>query len=105
MRASRVVIIVAAVLMVITVFAGVSMAEDKIFVKGKILEYDLDEQTVTIKADSGEEMTFVIENDVALFKLDDRLFEGDEVKINYVVENGKKVIKDGSDLKGTKAGC
>ena len=105
MNASRVVAIVLAVMMVMTAFAGVSMAAEKILVKGKILEYDLDEQTVTIKADSGEEMTFVIENDVALFKLDDRLFEDDEVKIKYVEESGKKVIKEGSDMKGTKPGC
>lgn len=87
------------------VLVGAAVAGDKIFVKGKITDYDLDERTLTINADSGEEMEFVIENDVALFKLDDRLYEDDEVKVNYVVEGDKKVIKGSSDLKGTKPGC
>jgi len=92
-------------MMVMWAFAGVSMAAGKTLVKGRIVEYDLDAQTVTIKADDGKQMTFVIEDDVALFKLDDRLYEADEVKIKYVVEDGKNVIKEGGDLKGTKPGC
>ena len=97
------------VLLVLTALAismsfGMALAQDKIFVKGIIVEYDLDERTVTVDVDS-EEMTFVIESDVALLKLDDRLFEGDEVKVKYVVEDGKMIIKEATDMRGTKPGC
>ena len=105
MKASRVFAVILGAMLVMSVFAGISIAGEKTLVKGIIISYDLDEQTIKIKADNGKEMTFVIENDVALFKLDDRLYEEDEVKINYVTENGKMVIKEGGDLKGTKPGC
>lgn len=91
--------------LVLAVGAGAAMADEKTIVKGIIVEYDLDESTVTIKTEDGKAMTFYIDNDVALFKLDDRLYEEDEVKIKYVVEEGKMRIKEGSDMKGTKPGC
>lgn len=95
-----------AVLLGVTLVAGIARAgEEKTDVKGKIVSYDLDERTLTIKADSGEEMTFFVENDVALNKLDDRLFVDDEVKIKYVKDGERLVIKDANDCKGTKPGC
>jgi len=105
MKATKVLAIMLALMMAMSAFSVVSMAAEKTLVKGTIVEYDLDEQTVTIKTDDGKRMTFVIEDDVALFKLDDRLYEEDEVKIKYLVEDGKNVIKEGGDLKGTKPGC
>ena len=105
MRAVRILLALLAVMLGITLVAGIAMAEEKVFVKGKIVSYDLDARTLTIKADSGEQMTFEVENDIALGKLDDRLFVDDEVKVKYVNQDGKLVIKDSSDLKGTKPGC
>lgn len=105
MRAVKILLTLLAVLLGVTLIAGIAMAEEKVLVKGKIVSYDLDARTLTIKADSGEQMTFEVENDVALGKLDDRLFVDDEVKVKYVNEDGKLVIKDSSDLKGTKPGC
>ena len=104
MKAARILAITLAAVLCISVLSGVAMAEDKVRVKGLIVTFDLDERTVTVDVD-GEEMTFYIENDVALFKLDDRLWEEDEVKIRYVVEGDKKVIKEANDMKGTKPGC
>jgi hypothetical protein len=102
LKAAKVAILVIMSLLLITALAA---AEDKISIKGKIKSYDIDEKTLVVTADDGKEMTFVIENDKALMKLDDRLFEGDEVKIKYVVKDGKNVIKENNDLKGTKPGC
>ena len=89
----------------IALFAGLALAEEKIEIKGKIKEYDLDAKTIVIKADDGKEMTFTIENEKALKKLDDRLFPDDEVKIKYIIKDGKNIIKENNDLRGTKAGC
>jgi len=95
---------------VITVFcaallAGFSIAEEKLNVKGKIKDYDLEAKTLVIKTDDGKEMTFIIRNEKALIKLDDRLFKDDEVKIKYTVQDGKNIIDGANDLKGTKPGC
>ena len=104
MKTARVIAITLAAILCLSVLSGSAMAGDKIRVKGTIVTFDLDERTVTVDVD-GQEMTFYIENDVALFKLDDRLWEDDEVKIRYVVEGGKNVVKEANDLKGTKPGC
>ncbi|HEX8947472.1 MAG TPA: hypothetical protein VF790_00845, partial [Dissulfurispiraceae bacterium] len=84
---------------------GISLAADKIKVKGKIKEYDLTNKTVVVTTDDGKELAFTIESEGALKKLDDRLYKGDEVKIKYIEKDGKNVIPDTNDLKGTKAGC
>lgn len=105
MRVVRMLLVLMAVLLGVTLVAGIALAEDKTLVKGRIVSYDLDARTLTIKADSGEQMSFIVENEIALGKLDDRLFVEDEVKVKYVKEDGKLVIKDSSDLKGTKPGC
>lgn len=105
MKASRVIALLVAALFSVTLVAGVALAADKVIVKGKIKDYDISKRTVTVSTDNGKDMTFVIENDTALKKLDDRLLKGDEVKIKYVDEGGKMVIKGSNDMKGTKAGC
>jgi maltose-binding protein MalE len=104
MKTARVIAITLAAILCLSVLSGVAMAEDKIKVKGIIVTFDLDERTVTVDVD-GQEMTFYVENDIALFKLDDRLWEEDEVKIKYVVEGDKMVIKEANDMKGSKPGC
>lgn len=105
MKASRVVTVLLMAFFCMSLFAGLVMAEEKIKVQGKIKDYDLDKKTVVVITDSGKEMTFVIENESALKKLDDRLFRDDEVKIRYIVIDGKNVIQGSNDLKGTKPGC
>ena len=104
MKTARVIAITLAAILCLSVLSGVAMAEDKVKVKGIIVSFDIDDRTVTVDVD-GEEMTFFVENDVALFKLDDRLWEDDEVKIKYVFEGDRKVIKEANDMKGTKPGC
>lgn len=89
----------------IALFAGFAMAEDKMDFKGKIKDYDLDAKTVTVVSDDGKVMTFTIEDEKALKKLDDRLFPDDEVRIKYIIKDGKNIIKEKNDLRGTKAGC
>lgn len=73
-------------------------------VKGIIVDYDLKASTVTVKID-GKDMVFHVENKKAMGKLETRLFPDDEVKINYIVKDGKNIIKGKSDLMGTKPGC
>ena len=105
MRISKAVSFTLIAMLFISLIAGVVLAEEKTSVKGKIKDYDIDNKTVVVTCDDGKEMTFVIENDKALQKLDDRLFKGDEVKVRYIVEDGKNKVKLNSDFKGTKPGC
>jgi Cu/Ag efflux protein CusF len=105
MKLTRLIAVSVLALFCITMFAGFAMAEDKIDVKGKIKDYDLDAKTVVVIADDGKEMTFTIEDEKCLKKLDDRLFPGDEVRIKYIIKDGKNLIKEKNDLRGTKAGC
>ncbi len=105
MKTSKRVTVMILTLFCLVLFAGVALADEKINVKGKITGYDLEAKTVTVAADDGKEMTFNIESRKALEKLDDRLFKGDEVKVRYTEKDGKKIIKDTNDLKGTKPGC
>ncbi|MDA8241128.1 MAG: hypothetical protein M0Z67_12260 [Nitrospiraceae bacterium] len=105
MRIAKAVSVIVIAMLCVSMIAGVAFAEEKISVKGKIKDYDIDNKTVVVTMDDGKDMTFIIENEKALQKLDDRLFKGDEVKIKYVVEGGKNVIKLNSDFKGTKPGC
>ncbi|MDA8431746.1 MAG: hypothetical protein M0Z60_02140 [Nitrospiraceae bacterium] len=105
MRIAKAVSVILIAMLCVSLIGGVVLAEDKISVKGKIKDYDIDNKTVVVTLDDGKEMTFVIENDNALKKLDDRLFKGDEVKIRYIVEDGKNKVKLNSDFKGTKPGC
>lgn len=105
MKALRVTAILVAALFCVSLFSGLVMAEEKIKVQGTIKDYDIGKKVVLINTADGKEMSFVVENESALKKLDDRLFRDDEVKIKYVIMDGKNVIKGSNDLKGTKPGC
>jgi len=105
MKATRLIAVSVLAIFCIAMFAGFALAEEKISTKGKIKSYDLDEKTVVVATDDGKEMTFTIENEKALKKLDDRLFPGDEVKIKYIIKDNKNIIKENNDLRGTKPGC
>lgn len=105
MKTRRLVMVAVLAAFCIALLTGFSLAEEKLSIKGRIKDYDLDAKTLVIKTDDGKEMTFVIKNEKALTKLDDRLFKDDEVKIRYSVRDGKNVIEGANDLKGTKPGC
>lgn len=105
MKASRVIAVLLVAFFCVSLLSGLVMAEEKIKVQGKIKDYDLGKKTVVIITNDGKEMTFVVENESALQKLDDRLFKDDEVKIKHLIQDGKNVIKGSNDLKGTKPGC
>lgn len=105
MKAKRMIMVAVMAAFCIALLAGFSIAEEKLGIKGKIKDYDLEAKTLVIRTDDGKEMIFVIRNEKALIKLDDRLFKDDEVKIRYSVRDGKNVIDGANDLKGTKPGC
>ncbi|MBI3592543.1 MAG: hypothetical protein HY099_03560 [Nitrospirae bacterium] len=104
MKVSRVMVVLAAIIFCVAMLAGVAMAADKLEVKGKIKGYDLNNKTVVVTVD-GKDMTFVVEHEEALKKLDDRIVKGDKVKIKYIIKDGKNIIKGSNDLKGANAGC
>lgn len=105
MKAARLFTLSVLAIFCIALFAGFAVAEEKMNFKGKIKDYDLDAKTVTVVSDEGKEMTFTVEDEKALKKLDDRLFPDDEVRIKYIIKDDKNIIKEKNDLRGTKAGC
>ncbi|HEY3346337.1 MAG TPA: hypothetical protein VGK71_01815 [Nitrospirota bacterium] len=105
MKTARLVAVALLAIFCLSLAAGAAFADEKIKVKGKIKDYDIDKKVLVVAADDGKDMTFVIEDEKALKKLDDRLFKDDEVRIKYVVKDGKNVIEGTNDLKGTKPGC
>jgi len=105
MKAARLVTLSVLAVFCMALLAGFAMAEEKMDFKGKIKNYDLDAKTVTVVSGDGKEMTFTVENEKALKKLDDRLFPDDEVRIKYIIKDGRNIIKENNDLRGTKAGC
>ncbi|MBI5101334.1 MAG: hypothetical protein HZB33_05815 [Nitrospirae bacterium] len=105
MKTARISVLFTIVVLCLALISGFAAAAEKMDLKGKISGYDLEAKTVTVMTDEGKEMTFSIESKKALEKLDDRLFKGDEVKIRYTEKDGKKLIRDTNDLKGTKPGC
>jgi len=86
-------------------FSGMALAEDKILVKGKISEYDVEKKTLVVAIDGGKNMTFSIQDSKVLGMLDDQLFLGDQVKVRYIAKDGKNVINDPGDLKSARPGC
>lgn len=105
MRATRLIAVSVLAIFCIALFAGFAIAEEKIAVKAKIKSYDLDAKTLTVVTDDSKEMTFTVEDEKALKKLDDKLFPNDEVRIKHIIKDGKNIIKEKNDLRGTKAGC
>jgi len=105
MKTARLAAVLVMATFCIAMLAGFGLAEEKMSVKGKIKDYDLDAKTLVITADDGKEMKFTVKNEKALNKLDDRLFKGDEVKIRYIIKDGQNIIEGSNDLRGTKPGC
>lgn len=105
MKAARLIAVSLLAIFCIAMFAGFAIAVEKMDFKGKIKEYDLDAKTVIVVSGDGKEMTFTVENEKALNKLDDRLFPDDEVRIKYIIQDNKNIIKENNDIRGTKAGC
>lgn len=105
MKVNRFITISVLAIFCIAMFAGFALAEEKISTKGKIKSYDLDAKALVVVTDDGKEMAFTIENEKALKKLDDRLFQDDEVKIKYITKDAKNIIQENNDLRGTKPGC
>lgn len=74
------------------VLAGAAVAEEKI--SGTVRSIDLETRTVVIKAHSGPEVAITISDDDAatLNKFKKKLIKvDDEVRVNYVVKDGKNV--------------
>ncbi len=104
MKRLRAVAVLMLTIFFVTMVVGAVFAADKIEVKGKIKDYDLNKKTVVVTVD-GKDMSFEVLNEGAMRKLGDRLDRGDEVKIKYTTEGGKNVVKGFMDLRGTKPGC
>ncbi|CAK0775596.1 DUF1344 domain-containing protein [Gammaproteobacteria bacterium] len=98
-------VVVMAVVLCCLQFSGTALADDKVLVKGKISEYDVEKKSLVIAIDGGKNMTFLVQDSKALGMLDDQLFAGDEVKVRYVAKDGKNVIDDSSGLKSARPGC
>lgn len=73
--------------------AGVAVAEEKVSFIGKVKNIDLKSKTVVVTdKKTSTDITVTVEDKETLDKLSDgRINEGDEVKVKYVVRDGKNL--------------
>lgn len=92
MRSERTLRLVVVALLCLTWLAGLATAEEKMTLLGKVMEIDLERQTVRVKPYVGEEVLIKIEDEVTMKKLrTGRIRAGDEVKVKYVIRAGENV--------------
>lgn len=92
MRSARTVRFVVATLLCLIWFASVCTAAEKFSILGKVMEIDMEKQTVLVKPYVGEEVLIRVEDEVTIKKLTTgRIKVGDEVKVKYVIRDGLNV--------------
>ena len=77
----------------IVFLSGIAVAEEKVTFIGKVKSIDLKTNTVVVTEKKTEkDITVQIEDDTTLAKLKDgRINEGDEVKVKYIIKDGKNI--------------
>lgn len=85
--------ILAGILLILSLMvSGMAISEELISIKGKVKTIDLKTNTVVITTKDGQEVTIAVEDETTLAKFKDgRISEGDEVKVKYVIKDGKNI--------------
>ena len=92
MKTSKAIIIMALAIFCIAMFSGIVMAEEKVSMRGKVKSIDQNAKTAIVTAKDGKEVTVAVEDDTTLDKFKDgRINEGDDVKVKYVIKDGKNL--------------
>lgn len=92
MRSAWSVRFVVVAMICVTWFGTDAVAEEKLTLLGKVMEIDVEHQTVRVQPYVGEEVLIKIEDELTIKKLrTGRIRVGDEVKVKYVVRGGENV--------------
>lgn len=92
MKTSRAVIISVLAIFCVAMLTGFAAAEEKVSIKGKVKSIDQNAKTAVVTAKDGKEVTVAVEDDTTLDKFKDgRINEGDDVKVKYVIKDGKNL--------------
>lgn len=92
MKTSKAIIIAILAIFCIAMLTGVAIAEGKVSIKGKVKSINTDAKTVVVTTEDGKDITIAVEDEETLNKLKDgRISTDDDVKVKYVVKDGKNV--------------
>lgn len=92
MKTSKTIILAVLAIFCMAMLTGVAMAEEKVSIKGKVKSIDLNTKTVVVATEDGKNVTITVEDEETLKKLKDgRISIDDDVKVKYVVKDGKNV--------------
>ncbi|MBI5213077.1 MAG: hypothetical protein HY957_06860 [Nitrospirae bacterium] len=92
MKSSKAIIIMALAIFCVAMLSGFATAEEKVSIKGKVKSIDQNANTAVVTARDGKEVTIAVEDNATLDKFKDgRINEGDDVKVKYVIKDGKNL--------------
>lgn len=92
MKTSKTIILAVLAIFCMAMLTGVAVAEEKVSIKGKVKSIDVNTKTVVVDTEDGKAVTITVEDEETLNKLKDgRISTDDDVKVKYVIKDGKNV--------------
>ncbi|WP_333653849.1 hypothetical protein [Dissulfurispira sp.] len=92
MKTSKAIILAVLAIFCMAMLTGVAMAEEKVSIKGKVKSINADAKTAVVATEDGKNVIIVVEDEETLNKLKNgRISIDDDVKVKYVVKDGKNV--------------
>lgn len=92
MKTSKTIILAVLAIFCMAMLTGVAVAEEKVSIKGKVKSIDVNTKTVVVDTEDGKAVTITVEDEETLKKLKDgRISTDDDVKVKYVIKDGKNV--------------
>lgn len=92
MKTSKTIILAVLAIFCMAMLTGFAVAEEKVSIKGKVKSIDVNTKTVVVDTEDGKAVTITVEDEETLKKLKDgRISTDDDVKVKYVIKDGKNV--------------
>ncbi len=92
MKTPKAILVAVLAIFCMAMLTGVAMSEEKVSIKGKVKSINLDARIVVVTTDDGKDVTINVEDEETLNKFKDgRISIDDDVKVKYVVKDGKNV--------------
>ena len=92
MKTSKAIILAVLAIFCMAMLTGVAMAEEKVSIKGKVKSINADAKTAVVATEDGKNVIIAVEDEETLNKLKNgRISIDDDVKVKYVVKDGKNV--------------
>ncbi|MDI6727428.1 MAG: hypothetical protein QMD44_00710 [Thermodesulfovibrionales bacterium] len=92
MKTSRAIILTVLAIFCLALLTGIAMAEEKVSIKGKVKSINVDAKTAVVATEDGKDVTITVEDEETLNKFKDgRISTDDDVKVKYVIKDGKNV--------------